>query len=85
MFIGIYNMEDNIKKFEMTEEDKEEIIRLLNSRSYIGIRNLLKQLKEINTNYEKFFEEIKKLVRESGRTSMVSIQEIEKLIVEVRE
>jgi len=49
------------------------------------IRNLLKQLKEINTNYEKFFEEIKKLVRESGRTSMVSIQEIEKLIVEVRE
>ena len=85
MFIGIYNMEDNIKKFEMTEEDKEEIIRLLNSRSYIGIRNLLKQLKEININYEKFFEEIKKLVRESGRTSMVSIQEIEKLIVEVRE
>jgi len=85
MFIGIYNMEDNIKKFEMTEEDKEEIILLLNSRSYIGIRNLLKQLKEINTNYEKFFEEIKKLVRESGRTSMVSIQEIEKLIVEVRE
>jgi len=85
MFIGIYNMEDNIKKFEMTEEDKEEIILLLNSRSYIGIRNLLKQLKEININYEKFFEEIKKLVRESGRTSMVSIQEIEKLIVEVRE
>ena len=78
-------MEDNIKKFEITEEDKEEIILLLNSRSYIGIRNLLKQLKEINTNYEKFFEEIKKLVRESGRTSMVSIQEIEKLIVEVRE
>lgn len=36
-----------MKKYILTEEDKEEILNLIRSRSYLGARNYLSQLKEI--------------------------------------
>ena len=36
-----------MKKFEFTEEDRNELLKLLSSRSYLGVRNYLSQLKEI--------------------------------------
>lgn len=33
------------KKLEFDTDDRDEVIRLLNSRSYIGVRNYLNQLK----------------------------------------
>ena len=33
------------------------------------------------TNYEEFYKEIKNLVRNTGRSSIISVQEIEELLV----
>lgn len=68
-----------MKKFEFTERDREEVFKLLKS-SVMGARNYLSQLLE-SKDYEGFFTEIKNLVRNSGRSNMISIDEIEKLIV----
>lgn len=38
------------KKFLFTESDREEVLRLMRSRSYIGARNYLHQLKELEDN-----------------------------------
>lgn len=36
-----------MKKYEFTEADREEVLRLLGSRSWSGARNYIQQLKEI--------------------------------------
>lgn len=72
-----------MKTYRLTQEDREEIIDRLNKHSVMSARNLLSQLPESKEDQlAEFLDKIKKLVRNTGRSSMISVEEIEKLIVE---
>lgn len=42
-----------MKKYILTEEDREEIFRLLKTRSTLGVKNYLNQLEEIKEDSDK--------------------------------
>lgn len=57
-----------------------EIKGLINNRKMIEAKNMLDRLGENLDDFQKFFDEIKKLCRNSGRTNMINKSELELLI-----
>lgn len=66
-------------------EKIELILGKVRARDYTEVRKLLNELSENLDNLQEFFDEIKKLCRDSGKTNVVSIQSLENLIVKYGE
>lgn len=72
-----------MKKYILTQQDREDVFNFLKNHGLMSVRNLLSQLPESKEdNLAEFLDEVKKLVRNTGRSSMISVGDIEKLIVE---
>jgi len=68
----------------MVNEKITEIKELMKQRRTLIIKEKLDELdKDLEKldNFQKFFDEVKSLVRNSGRTNMISISSIEELII----
>ncbi|GAH41022.1 unnamed protein product, partial [marine sediment metagenome] len=61
------------------------ILKEIRARRYPEAKRLLDEFSEKLDNLQKFFDEVKKLCRDSGKTSVVSIQALENLIVKYGE
>jgi len=69
----------------VTNEIIELILKEIRARRYPEAKRLLDGLGEKLDNLQKFFDEIKRLCRDSGKTNVISIQSIENLIVKYGE
>lgn len=69
------------KNFILTEGKRELIKNFLKNRFYAKIIIILNNLEELKENG--LLNDIKNLVRNSGRSNMISISEIQSLIDEV--
>ena len=61
------------------------ILREVRARKYSEVKRLLDELDMELENLQEFFDEIKKVCRDSGRTSVISISKIEELITKYGE
>ncbi len=68
----------------MTEKI-ELILKEIRARKYPEAKKFLDELGADLDNLQKFFDEVKKLCRDSGRTNMVAIDKLESLIAEYGE
>ena len=66
----------------ITSEDMEEVFNLIKTFRSMQARKLLKELPEFKEKDTKFFEAMKSLVRDQGRSNIIAVDEIEKLFVE---
>lgn len=85
-------MDEEIENEELTIKERLQLIQnLLNQRSILKIKKQLKeiekqsdglesQIKEYG-NYKEFALEIKRLIRNLGKTNVVTIPEIDELII----
>lgn len=64
----------------MTNEKIKEIFELINQRKMLEVKKLLNELDIDLENLQKFFDEIKSLVRNQGKSSLMSVSEIEEVI-----
>ncbi len=62
-------------------EKIQEIKNLMNQRKMLDVKALLDELGENVDTLQEFFDEVKKVCRESGKTNMVMIQTLENLLV----
>lgn len=69
----------------MTDEITGLILKEIRARRYPEAKRLLDEFSEKLDNLQEFFDEIKRLCRDSGKTSVVSIQSLENLIVKYGE
>ncbi len=69
------------KILKFTEKDREEVLRLLSSKSIMGAKNYLNQLLVLK-NYEEFYNEVKSVIRNAGKSNIISKDEIENLMEE---
>jgi len=67
----------------MTIEEIKKINELIDSRSNLKAKKGLDLVEDRLEKLEKFYKEVKKIIREQGRTNFVSIQDIENLIVSI--
>jgi len=67
----------------MVNENIRRIKELITSRSTIKAKAGLDLIGDRLDKLEKFYEEVKKIIREQGRTNFVPIQDIENLIVSI--
>lgn len=67
---------------QITEEQISEVITLINSRHVIEAKKILTNLEDVKEN-TKLRDKLKKIVREAGRSNMISKDKIINLLEEV--
>ena len=79
--VGEYRRDNNIIYLKRPNDPVAIPFHLKDSGFNEGLNDLLNSENKRLENLEEFMKEIKKIIRDSGRTSVVSISEIEQLIV----
>lgn len=71
-------------ELKFTTEDREEVLRLLSNRSYLGVRGYLNQLSEAqkDNKYEEFHNKIKSLLMNTGKSNVIMKEDIENIFTE---
>jgi len=69
----------------MTNKKITEIKRLLNERKTIEAKKFLDELDAELENFQKFFDGIRTLIRNLGKSNMINKSEIEEVITEFEE
>lgn len=75
-----------MREYKITEQEIEEIFKLLKNRSTMGARNVLYHLEELKQDskerliiYKEFFDKINGVLMSTGKSSLISKSEIEQV------